>query len=101
MTELDRQRQILKDAVDGRLDEEIVAIGYFHRQGSSDDSWRHGPDALRRVFAKRADHPADHLGYRNVVVLTPTQVLVFSGSAKPPLVRVKELVGRGRRPRSA
>jgi hypothetical protein len=29
MSELDRQRQILIDAVDGLVDEEIVAIGYF------------------------------------------------------------------------
>jgi hypothetical protein len=45
------------------------------------------------MFGKRHDHPADHLGFRNVVVLTPTQVLIFAGNAKPPLVRVKGLVG--------
>jgi hypothetical protein len=93
VSELDRQRQILVDAVGDLVDEEIVAIGYFHREGSSDDSWRKGPDALRRMFGKRDEHPADHLGYRNVIVLTASQVLVFSGSAKAPLVRVSELVG--------
>jgi hypothetical protein len=93
VSEIDRQRQILIDGVGGLVDEEIVAIGYFHREGTSDDSWRKGPNALRRMFAKRDDHPADSLGFRNVLVLTPTRVLVFSGNAKPPLVRVKDLVG--------
>lgn len=93
MSEIDRQRQILIDAVDGYVDEEISAIGYFHREGLSDDGWRKGPDALRRLFAKRDDHPADRLGFRNVLVLTPTRVLVLAGNAKPPLVRVKGLVG--------
>jgi hypothetical protein len=93
MSEIERQRTMLTDAVGGLVDEEIVAIGYFHRIGTSDDSWRKGPEALRRLVAKRRDHPADHLGSRNVLVLTATRVLVVSGSARPPLVRVKALVG--------
>jgi len=93
MKDVDRTREMLRRMVDEEVGEEIVAIGWFYREGSSEDSWRHGPRLLRRVFAARSDHPADHLGSRNILALTPTRVVVFAGRAAPPLVRVRGLVG--------
>jgi len=64
MRDIDRLREVLRQTVAADVGEEIVAIGWFSREGSSDDSWRHGPRLLRRTFAARSDHPADQLGGR-------------------------------------
>ncbi|MDT4920894.1 MAG: hypothetical protein QOI15_1796 [Pseudonocardiales bacterium] len=93
MAEIDRVKGLLREAVADDVAEDIVAIGWFHREDSGNDSLAHGPRLLRRVFAKRDDHPADHLGSRNVLVLTPTRVLVYAGKAEAPLVRVTKRVG--------
>ena len=93
MKEVDRTREMLREMVAADVDEEITAIGWFDREGGSENSWRHGPRLLRRVRARRSDQPADHLGSRNVLALTPTRVIVFAGRVAPPLVRVHGLVG--------
>jgi len=87
----ERNRKMLREAIAPFTGEEIVAIGWFSREGTSEDSWKKGPRLLKRLFAS-GEHAADNLGNRNVLALTPSQVLVFAGSARPPLVRVKRQI---------
>ena len=59
-----RQRQIMGTALQGHLDEEIVAAYYGMREDAWGDSWKKGPRWIRRRFA--GDHPADNTGTYNV-----------------------------------
>ena len=93
MAEIDRIKGLLTDQVAADVDEEITAIGYFFREDTANDSFKHGPRFLRRVFAKRDDHLEDHLGSMNVIVLTPTHVHIYAGKTKPPWLQVTKKLG--------
>jgi hypothetical protein len=93
MTERDRLFRDLCAQAAPHVGEPITAVGYFLRAGAADDSWRKGPDWLRRTFAPRADHPGDHLGSLNILALTPTRVVAVAGRPGAPWVRAKKPIG--------
>jgi hypothetical protein len=93
VAEIDRIKGLLTDQVAGDVAGDITAIGYFFREDAANDSYKHGPRFLRRVFAKRDDHIEDRLGSMNLIVLTPTQVHIYAGRAKAPWLQVTGKLG--------
>src|SRR3954447_5128378 len=93
MAEIDRIKGLLTDQVAADVSEEITAIGYFFREDTANDSFKHGPRFLRRVLAKRDDHLEDHLGSMNVIVLTPTPLHIYAGKTKAPWLQVTKKLG--------
>ena len=93
MAEIDRIKGLLADQVAADVGGEITAIGYFFREDTANDSFKHGPRFLRRMLARRDDHLEDHLGSMNVVVLTPTHLHIYSGKTKAPWLQVTGKLG--------
>lgn len=83
-----RQRGLMRDALAGWIDEEIVAAYYFLRHKAWEDDWRKGPWALKRLL-RTSDHPADRVARMNVLALTPAHLVVFTARAKAPLLVVR------------
>jgi hypothetical protein len=90
MREEERQRQILLDALDPFVDEEIEVAHYAMREYGFEDSWRKGLRWIRRRFP--SDHPKDRTGTYNVVAVTPTRVLVFNAKPEPPLLAIRRQI---------
>lgn len=91
MREEERQRQIVRDALAGFVDEEIEAAGYAMRHLGWEDSWRKGPRWIKRHLFT-GDHPEDNTGTYNVLVVTPTRLLLFNAKPKPPLLKVRRQI---------
>ena len=85
-----RQRQLMGQALQGHVDGEIVAAYYGMREDAWGDSWKKGPRWIRRRLA--SGHPADDTGSYNVLVLTPTRVMVFNAKPSPPLLKVRRKI---------
>jgi hypothetical protein len=82
MGDLDWERGVTRNVLAAVVDEEIVAAHYALRHRGWEDSWRKGPEWIkRRLFA--SDHPTDHTGRFNVVAVTPTRVMVFNAKSSP------------------
>ncbi|HEX8084161.1 MAG TPA: hypothetical protein VF529_07700 [Solirubrobacteraceae bacterium] len=91
MNDLDWQRGLLRTALEGFVDEEIEAAHYAMRHRGWEDSWRKGPEWIKRHFFA-SDHPKDHTGTFNVVVVTPSRVMVFNAKPKAPLLKVRRKI---------
>ena len=85
-----RQRQLMGDALEGCVDEEIVSAYYGMREDAWGDSWKKGPRWIKRRLA--SGHPADDTGTINVLVLTPTRVMVFNAKPKAPLLEIRRKI---------
>ena len=95
MLEHERQREALRAMLQPRFDEEVVTAQWFHRAGLSGDDGLRVFKAIKRWTAS-GDHPADRVAGWNVLALTPTGVVVFTGrpvKATPP-VAVRDLLAR-------
>jgi hypothetical protein len=60
------------------------------REDAWGDSWKRGPRWIKRRLA--SGHPADDTGTMNVLVLTPTRVLVFNAKPKAPLLEIRRQI---------
>jgi hypothetical protein len=89
----ERVRDQLAELTQPLVDEPIQAIGYFMREGTTQDSWRRGPRWLRRTFAPRKGVPGDQLGMYGLVVLTPTRVVLVKAVHGPPVCRPQRVIG--------
>jgi hypothetical protein len=85
-----RQRQLMRDAVAGLVDEEIEVAFYAMREHGFEDSWRKGPRWIKRRL--KSGHPADDTGTFNIVVLTPTRVLLFNAKPGAPMMVVRRQI---------
>ena len=99
MKDYERVRNQLVELTQPLVEEPIQAIGYFMREGVTQDSWRKGPRWLRRTLAPREGVPGDQLGMFSLIVLTPTRILLVKAGPGAPVCRPKRVVGAW--PRSA
>lgn len=77
MPDDDQGTQYVRDALEGHLDEEIVAAQWFRAPGGFEGKGL--GRVLRNVFKSGGGHPADRLGNMNVLALTPTRLIAFAG----------------------
>lgn len=93
MKDFERVRDQLIALTSPLVGEEIDAIGYFLREGLTQESWKKGLRWARRTFAPRAGVPGDQLGMYSIVALTPTRVVVLKASPGPPVAVPRRIVG--------
>jgi hypothetical protein len=86
-----RQRDMMREALAGFVEEDIEAATWARRHRGWEDSWRKGPEWISRRLA-RGDHPADHTGSFNILVVTPTRVMVFNAKPAAPMMKVRRKI---------
>ena len=85
------ERGITRNALADFVDEEILASHYAMRHRGWENSWRKGPNWIKRHFFA-SDHPTDHTGTFNVVAVTPTRVLVFNAKPEKPFLKIRRQI---------
>jgi hypothetical protein len=91
--DFERVRNQLIELTAPLVGEQIEAIGYFMREGLTQDGWRKGFRWLRRTFAPRTGVPGDQLGMFSIVALTPSRLVLVKATPGPPVARPKRVVG--------
>lgn len=93
MKDFERVRAQLIELSEPLVGEPVVAIGWFLRAGTTQDSWRKGPRWLRRSLAPRTGSAADQLGRTSLLALTADRVVLLRAKHGPPICRPQRVVG--------
>ena len=76
-------------ALEGHVDEEVVAAQWFRPPGGWENK---GLGPFGFLFRRKGDKPMERLGSMNVLALTPTRLVAFSGKTGWGGLKLKEQI---------